>query len=159
VLVGPFLPHFFRSLDMLIEEDRRTQLRDGEPVSRAVHLLQYLADRRCSAPEPLLVLNKILCGVAIETPVLPRIEPTAAERALCDDLLAAVIARWNIIASSSAAALRETFLQREGRLVRKDEAWHLTVDRKTLDVLVDQVPWTISMLYNAWMPQPLHVTW
>jgi hypothetical protein len=159
VLVGPFLPHLFRSLDMLVAEDGRTRLRGGETVSRAVHLLQYLADGRCSAPEPLLVLNKILCGVSIETPVEAAIEPSMIERDLCGDLLGAVIARWAIVANSSVSALRETFFQREGRLVRKDEAWHLTVSRKTLDVLVDRVPWTVSLIYNDWMPHPLHVTW
>ena len=32
-------------------------------------------------------------------------------------------------------------------------------ERKTLDVLVDQVPWSIGVVFHAWMPGALHVTW
>jgi hypothetical protein len=57
------------------------------------------------------------------------------------------------------AGLRETFLQREGKLQRTHDGWKLRVQRKTLDVLVDQIPWSISVVFHAWMPQPIHVTW
>lgn len=160
VLAGVFLPHLFRSLDFLVPgEAGRTEMRDHDAASRAVHLLQYLIDGRCSVPEPLLVLNKIMCGVAVEAPVLREIVPTDHERTLCDSLLGAMIARWEIIQSSSTEALRETFLKREGRLVRKTDAWELRVDRKTVDVLVDRVPWNVGLIFNSWMQQPLHVTW
>ena len=159
-LAGAFLPHLFRSLDMLGQNEAgATQLRDHDTASRAVHLLQYLVDGRCSAPEPLLVLNKIMCGMPVGAPVAREIEPSERERELCDGLLAAMITRWEIIQDSSVAALRETFLQRDGRLVRKGEGWELRVERKTLDVLVDRVPWNASLIFNAWMPYPLHVTW
>ena len=160
VLAGVFLPHLFRTLDMLGQnEASATQLRDHDTASRAVHLLQYLVDGRCSAPEPLLVLNKIMCGLPVGAPVARDIEPSERERELCDSLLAAMISRWEIIQDSSVAALRETFLQRDGRLARKGEGWELRVERKTLDVLVDRVPWNVSLIFNAWMPSPLHVTW
>jgi hypothetical protein len=57
------------------------------------------------------------------------------------------------------AGLRETFLQREGKLQPTHDGWKLRVQRKTLDVLVDQIPWSISVVFHAWMPQPIHVTW
>ena len=160
VLAGVFLPHLFRTLDMLGQNEAgATQMRDHDTASRAVHLLQYMVDGRCSAPEPLLVLNKIMCGVPVGAPVAREIEPSERERELCDSLLAAMISRWEIIQDSSIAALRETFLQRDGRLARKGEGWELRVERKTLDVLVDRVPWSVSLIFNAWMPSPLHVTW
>ncbi len=81
VLAGPFLPHLFKTLDMLSDgPDGKPRLRDAEAVSRAVHLLQYLVDGRTAAPEPLLVLNKILCGVAPAVPIARAIEPSEAER-------------------------------------------------------------------------------
>jgi hypothetical protein len=160
VLAGPFLPHLFGSLDMLVRDERkRPQLRDHDAASRGVHLLQYLVDGSCSTPEPLLVLNKIMCGVATGMPVAREIEPTERERELCDALLQAMIAQWTMIQNSSVAALRETFLRHKGRLARKDDVWELRVERKPVDVLVDHVPWGFSVIYNAWMPHPLHVTW
>ncbi|WP_315838836.1 contractile injection system tape measure protein [Bradyrhizobium prioriisuperbiae] len=160
VLTSPFLPHLFQKLDLLGQNDKgRPRLRDRQAISRAVHLLQYLVDGRTAAPEPLLVLNKVLCGVPISTPVAREITPTDDETRLCESLLKSMIASWPIIASTSVTGLRETFLQREGKLQRLDDGWKLRVQRKTVDVLVDQVPWSISILFHAWMPEPLHVNW
>ena len=71
----------------------------------------------------------------------------------------AVIANWPIISTSSPAALRETFLAREGRLERDHDRWTLVVQRRTLDVLVDRIPWGFSVVYHRWMSLPIHVTW
>jgi hypothetical protein len=160
VLTGPFLSHLFGRLDLLERgPDGRQRVRGGEPASRAVHLLQYLVDSRMATPEPLLVLNKLLCGLPIDAPIAPAIEPRDDERAMCDGLLRAMIAQWDSIRDSSVAALRETFLQREGKITRGDDGWKLIVQRKTVDVLVDRIPWNISLIHHAWMPDPLHVTW
>lgn len=160
VLTGPFLPHLFRSLDLLTaDEGGRARLRDANAVSRAVHLLQYLVDGSTDTPEPALVLNKVMCGVPTATPVEREIEPTEQEREICERLLKAIIANWKIIENTSVAGLQQTFLRREGRLDGSADGWKLKVQRKTLDVLVDQIPWSISVVFNQWMPQPLHVTW
>lgn len=178
VLAGPFLPHLFAKLDMLVKREEAAEpppamppgvppprprtterLRDPETASRAVHLLQYLVDGRTDAPEPTLVLPKVLCGVPIAAPIAKQIDLTPAEREACDRLLRSIIVNWRIIPNTSVAGLRETFLQREGKLVLDDDRFVLRVQRKTVDVLVDQIPWSIAILYHPWMPSPLHVTW
>lgn len=160
MLAGPFLPHLFRTLGLLCEDEQgHTRLRDKEAVSRAVHLLQYLVDGSTSTPEPSLALNKIICGVPPDTPVEREIELTEQERAVCERLLKSIIANWTIIKNTSMAGLRETFLRREGKLVGAPEGWKLRVQRKTVDVLVDQIPWSISVVFHNWMPQSLHVNW
>lgn len=160
VLANPFLPHLFRSLDLIEQEESgRTRLRDRQAISRASHLLQYLVDGRASTPEPLLVLNKILCGAPVAAPIEGKIDPSGEEIELCERLLKSMISNWKIIENTSIAGLRETFLQREGRLERFDDGWKLRVQRKTVDVLVDQVPWNVSVVYHHWMSQPIHVTW
>lgn len=160
VLLSPYLPTLFKRLKLLSEnEGGKAAVTGEEAPSRAVHLLQYLVDGRLDAPEPALPLNKLLCGLPIAHPVARDIMIEAEERELLDGLLTAAISSWPIIKNSSIAALRETFLQREGRLLRTDSGWQLTVQRKALDVLVDQIPWTFSMIYHRWMAEPVHVTW
>lgn len=160
VLAGAFLPHLFQTLDLLAPDGKgRQRLRDAPTASRAVHLLQFLVDGRTSAPEPLLALNKVLCGLAPSAPVEREAQLSEREVELAEKLLRAMLANWKILTGTSVAGLRETFLQREGRLQRKSEGWRLHVQRKTLDVLVDQVPWSISVILHAWMPEPVHVTW
>jgi len=160
VLFNPYLPRLFERLGVLtIGEEGRPRIEGLEASSRAVHLLQYLVDSRLDAPEPELALNKLLCGLPTATPVEPSVAASEADLALCDELLTVVIANWPILRNSSVDALRETFLRREGRLLHKDDRWTLQVQRKTVDVLVDQVPWTFSMIYHRWMSTPLHVIW
>jgi hypothetical protein len=160
VLTSPFLPHLFETLDLLGEDEQgQTRLRDKEAVSRAVHLLQYLVNGSTSTPEPSLALNKIICGVATSTPIEREIELTEQERELCERLLKSMIANWKIIENISIAGLRETFLRREGKLVGAPEGWKLRVQRKTLDVLVDQIPWSIAVVFHNWMSQSLYVNW
>lgn len=160
VLANPFLPQFFDVLGFMERgEDGKPRVRDEEAASRAVHLLQYLVDGYADRPEPLLVLNKLLCGLPVSAPVERSIELTDLERDTCEKLLQSMIENWPIVRGSSIAALRETFLQREGKLMHADSGWRLQVQRKTLDVLVDQLPWSIGVVFHAWMPGAVHVTW
>lgn len=160
VLVGVFLPHLFKSLDMLHTNDLgKIQLRDKAAFSRAVHILQFLVNASASSPEPLLALNKIMCGEPIQATVERSIELTEKELQVCEQLQKAVLTNWQSLSSTSICGLQETFLQREGRLVKIDDGWKLTVQRKTVDVLMEQVPWSISVISHAWMPEKLYVSW
>ena len=149
VLVHPFLPMLFKRLGLVTS---------GEDGARAVHLLQYLVDGRCDAPEPELLLNKLLCGLEPDSPA-PPIAPSDEEIALCDQLLAAVIANWSHMRNTSITGLRATFLQREGHLEWRDGGCSLSVQRKTVDVLMDQLPWNLNVVRQPWMRQALQVHW
>lgn len=159
VLFGPYLPTLFERLGVLADTDKGPRIVDPDAMSRAVHLVQYLVNGRLDAPEPELVLNKLLCGLPSATPVAAAIEPSESDLAMCDGLIGAVIGNWPILGNASAAALRETFLQREGRLTHGADRWDLVVQRKTVDVLVDQLPWSIAMIFHRWMSEPVHTTW
>jgi hypothetical protein len=84
ILTSPFLPHLFSALGMLEDDDNgRCVWRNKQDSMRAVHILQYLTDERTSAPEPQLVLNKILCGPPTSAPVDRAIELTEQEVKVC----------------------------------------------------------------------------
>ncbi len=155
VLLAPYLPRLFIMLGLA---DARAFT--GPPaVERAVQLLQLLVTGQPDAPEPALVLNKLLCGLAQATPVARVFEPTPAESQAIDGLLAAVIAHWKVLGSTSPGGLRETFLQRTGRLEARDEAWQLQVVPGPFDMLIDQLPWGYALIRYPWMEQVLHVDW
>lgn len=160
ILVGVFLPHLFKSLDMLdTSQDGKVKLRDPTAFNRGVHILQYLVDGSTSTSEPALALNKILCGESPATAVELMIELRESEIEISEQLLQAMLTRWDSLSNTSVGGLQQTFLQREGRLEQNDDGWKLTVQRKTVDVLVDQVPWRTSIISEAWMPQPIFVSW
>lgn len=160
VLLNPYLPALFDRLGLLTASaDGQPRVTGAEATSRAVHLLQYLVTGRLDTPAAELALNKLLAGISLSAPVAPEIGASPADFEICDGLLAAVIARWPAIRNTSVDGLRETFLQRGGRLESMDDGWRLTVQRKTLDVLVDQIPWSFTTIFHRWMPGQVHVGW
>lgn len=160
ILVSAYLPHLFRALDFIATDaSGRPGWRDPGSRARAVRLLQWLVDERWGAPDRELPLNKLLCGIDPSEPIAPSIGPTEAEIALGRSLLRAMLVEAPPLASGSPEMLRETFLQRGGMLTPSDGGWRLNVERKALDVIVDQLPWQFSLIQHPWMPELLAVAW
>ncbi|HEX5336880.1 MAG TPA: contractile injection system tape measure protein, partial [Gallionella sp.] len=155
VLLTPYLPQLFRMLDLM----DGPKFKDARSAERAIHLLQFAVNERCDSPEFLLVLNKILCGVVSRVPIVREIEPLAREKETIEGMLRAVIGNWSILGNTSVQGLRESFLQRRGRLQLKEEGWHLKVEQRGIDVLIDRLPWSISIIRHPWMTRPVFVEW
>ncbi len=164
VLLNPFLPRLFDRLGLLspASDGGFPAIRGLEDRSKAVHLLQWLVDERLDAPEPDLALNKVLAGIELADPILPSQPASEDELAIATELLQAVIQHWPPLANTSLAGLRETFLQREGRLqppTLDKNQWSLLVQRRTVDVLMERLPWPVTLVRHRWMAAPLHVNW
>lgn len=153
VLLHPFLPRFLEGLGVS----------DGDVLvdrARAMCLLHYLATGEPTAPEYRLTLAKVICGVALDEPVEAEAGLTAAEAEEAAALLKAAIGHWEALRGTSPDALRIEFLMRPGVLsVGADGDWLLRVETRTVDVLLDQLPWGISMIALPWMPGLLRVEW
>lgn len=160
VLTAALLPRLFGALDWLVKADQgKTRLRDEDTVSRACHLMQWMAFGVSDAPEPALALNKVLSGVPLDAIVAREITLTEAERALGERVLRSILQGVGPFQGTSIEGLRQTFLAREGKLIMRPDKWVLTVQRKVVDILLEQVPWSYSVIVHPWMAHPLHVKW
>ncbi|QEC78000.1 contractile injection system tape measure protein [Mucilaginibacter ginsenosidivorax] len=155
VLLAPFLKPFFTQLDLL----NGREWKNTESTFRAVHLLKFLATGQKKVPEYALVFEKILCGLPADMPVPLDIILTDEEIAESESLLKAVISHWNILKNTSTDGLRESFMKRDGLLTRKENGWLLQVERKTLDVLLDSIPWGFSTISLVWTRDLIFVEW
>lgn len=155
VLLHPFLPRFFEYCNWLKEN----KFLNDEARNRAVSALHYLTTGDEEVPEYVLMLPKLLCGIPLEWLLEPPLPLTEPEKAACDELLLQVIGHWSVLRNTSIAALRGTFLRREGKLFLTDEGWRLEVQRKTEDILLGRLPWGFSMIKFIWMPRLLSVSW
>jgi hypothetical protein len=157
ILLHPFLISYFTSEGLVRDKAFITE----EAQQRAVFLLQYLATGEQECAEEKLVLNKILCGLDPSHPVVPGIQMTGNEKNACHNLLEAVISHWKVLKRTSPAALRNTFLQREGILSRESTAsqWKLTVERKSHDILLNRLPWGLSVVKLPWCNNMIYVQW
>lgn len=153
VLLHPFLPRFFEGLGVAAGK----ALVDP---GRALCLLHHLATGELTAPEHRLTLAKALCGVPLDQPVEADVGLTDAETAEATGLLEAAIGHWEALRSTSPDGLRTEFLQRPGVLsVTADGDWLLRVEARTVDILLDQLPWGISPVWLPWMNRLLMVEW
>ena len=155
VLASPYLMRLFDRVGLLQDKT----FVDEQAEDRALHLLHFMATGAAHPAEPRLALPRLLCGVDAARPVARRIELTVQERDAAEGLLQAMIQHWKILGRTSVNGLRETFLQREGRLLREREAWQLVVAAGPFDMLLDQLPWGYAPVKLPWMPEVLHVQW
>jgi hypothetical protein len=156
VLLYPFIPSFFRRTGLVDGK----QFIDEASKQRAIHLLQYLANGQSETPEEDLVLNKIMCGMEHDTPVIPGIDILKEETDEAENLLINVIDKWQALKNSSPGSVQATFLKRDGLIRREDQHnWKITVERKAVDVLLDKLPWGLSMFRMPWSEYFIQVEW
>lgn len=155
VLCWPFFGRFFAALGLV----EMGNFKGKQAEERAVQLLQYLATGLKEFEEWDLSLNKILCGVSLNTVISSSIEPLIEEEELVKKLINGTIFNWEKMRGTRLETFRETFLMREGRLYEKDNRWELFVERKAYDVLMDTLTWNISMINLSWMKKRLTVQW
>ena len=84
---------------------------------------------------------------------------TKEEKKEANNLLQAVIEHWGALGGTSPDGLREGFLTRQGKLEKEQTGWRLYVEQKTLDILLDRLPWNLSLIKLPWMKELLKVEW
>jgi len=155
ILLHPFLPVYFEHLGLT----RKNEWIDASSQFKAIYASQFLVTGTLEIEEFSLMLNKILCGLKpgdVITPCLLREDDIRTE---AEDLLKEVIEQWSILKNTSIGGLRETFLQRQGKLTEVDDGWLLQVERKAVDILLNHLPWGIGLIKLPWMENLLFMEW
>lgn len=155
LLLWHFLPEFFDKLEMRDGE----RFRDAVTQHRAATLLHVVATGEYDWPEQELVLAKVLVGLDVDELHEPG-EPLDAREIECiDELLGDVLGHLPMLGRLSIAGLREAFLSRPGLLSTRDGHWLLRVERRSIDILLDRLPWSFAWARLPWMTAPVQVEW
>ena len=155
ILCWPFFGRFFAALG-LVEQGK---FKGQQAEERAVQLLQYLATGLTEFEEWDLSLNKVLCGVPMNTPIAPSFVITLEEEEMVNKLINGTIFNWEKMRGTRLETFRETFFMRTGMLYEKDNRWELIVERKAYDLLLDTLTWNITMINLSMMKKRLNVQW
>lgn len=137
----------------------KNRFKDLAAAERAIFLLEYIVTERAIAPEFQLSLNKFLCGMTSARPIRTGLVLTTQEIDLADKLIHGIITNWKVLKNTSAQGLRSAFLQREGYLAPSADGWRLHVIGRAYDLLLQKLPWPISIIKHPWMSQVLYVDW
>ncbi|MBL3598783.1 MAG: hypothetical protein JMN25_02815 [gamma proteobacterium endosymbiont of Lamellibrachia anaximandri] len=154
ILLSPLLLPLFEGTGLVIDKS----FVDAQARHRAVYLLEYLVWEENQHVEYDLALEKCLCGIPTEVPLISY-SPTDEQKGECEILLKAAINHWKALKSTSPDGLREAFLQREGRLEPNRSPPRLRVNPLPQDMLLQRLPWSYSIIKLPWMDQRLHVEW
>ena len=154
-LIAVYLPSLFDKLNLL--KDGVFENRNN--ANRAALLINYITHKKTEVYEFNLQLNKILCGIPINETLPKEIEISKFEVDEIDLLLESVIKNWTAIKNTSVEGLRTAFLEREGILYNKGISCQLKVDRKPQDIILETLPWSISIIKFKWMNKPIYVEW
>lgn len=126
---------------------------------KAAVILEYLVTGKEEFAEFDFPLNKILCGIAVDEVLQPIEELPVQIKTECENLLSEVIRHWSILKNTSIDGLRETFLQRNGKVTQVENGWLLNVEQKGVDILLNSLPWGIGTIKLPWAEEKLHVEW
>ncbi|EJL75841.1 contractile injection system tape measure protein [Chryseobacterium populi] len=156
VILHPFFQTLFKKLNLCTEEAWTGK----NSQHKAILITQYLITGQDIFFENELVLNKLLCGFPVDNVVNTRQKISKKEKETCHDLLSAVTEHWSSLKGSSVQALRETFLQRPGKLLLNPQSSsELWVEEKGVDILLAGLPWGIGMIQTPWMEAFLNIYW
>lgn len=160
VLLHPYLPRLFSVLGWLAADHRPGDPFPWAALPRAAALLNWLATGRDEPYEFELGTAKLLLGLRPDDalPVAAGLLGTA-EREEGAALLGAVVAHWSALGKTSLDGLRVAFLQRGGLLYPAADGWLLRPQAETYDLLLDRLPWGISIVRLPWMRHSLHTQW
>lgn len=129
-------------------------------MAHAAALLHYVVTGEPEVHELDIGFMKILLGVDLETSIaVAGGLVTESQRTEADGLLSAIIDHWKILKNTSIHGLRRSFLQRSGWLRKQGGSTRLHVQSESFDMLLNSLPWGLSIVKLPWMAAPLHVEW
>jgi hypothetical protein len=155
ILVWPFISTLFNKLGLLIDNS----FIDDYNCQKAILLLNFFVFDDKQIEESDLVLNKILCGVDLNYYVDVTLELSDIEKNICASLINAVKMNWEKMSGTSTTTFKDYFLKREGFINKNNNDFSLNVERRPHDLLLETVPWNISMIQTSFMKNRLLVNW
>lgn len=157
-LFAPWLLRLMQLCDLL--DEQRKSFKSDLSRLHAVFLLQYLTcSQEREYAETELVFNRMLVGLPMHLPLPKRLELTAKEKEMADSMLEGVKSNWTHMRNTSMAGFQQNFIVRGGQLVQEDERWLLTVEDRSIDILLDSIPWPFKQIHLPWLKKNLQVHW
>mgnify|MGYP001815652323 FL=1 len=156
ILLHPYIPRFLNACGI----DTSADSIPLQQIDRAAALLAYLVKGEEQVAEYELELVKLLLGLEpYDDLLLAEGLITDRDRQEANSLLESFISHWSQLKGTSIAGLRQAYLSRTGLLKKQDSTWLLTIERTGIDVLLDSLPFSYSIIKFPWMPQAINVEW
>ncbi len=154
LITAPFLIYLFRGIGY-IENDEFISPQHQKQAAVLLHSLS--GDDMIS--EDQMILSKILCGLPLTEPVPLFYKPSEEESGELHTMIESLISYWPILKNTSVEAFKHNYMKREAVLTLKDNNWDLKVKRESIDVIIDTLPWPVSIIKLPWMKKSVITEW
>ncbi|NLC86293.1 MAG: hypothetical protein GX680_05035 [Bacteroidales bacterium] len=128
-------------------------------MSTAIQALHFLATGKANFFEGNLILEKYICGTPLKVTVERECLLSEKIKDEAINMLREVIRQWPELKNSTIDDLRELFIQRNGKLIKKGSKYKIIVERKVQDLLLEKLSWNISAVNFPWRKDVLFVDW
>ncbi len=155
IILHPFFKQLLIALKML---DKQNKIIPGNKI-KAVQILHFLSTGNEEFWEGDLIFEKFLSGIPLNFPLPKESILTERMKEEADNLLKESIKRWPALKNTSPEGLRQMFIQRNGKLLKRERNFKLIVERKAQDVLLEKLSWNISLVKIPWTKGLLYVEW
>jgi len=156
VILHPFLPQLFTTLGFFNKEKKQIH---PDKIHDATQVLHFLATKNESPYGYELTFEKFLCGIPINTPIKRLQEISIEQKEECNSLLHSVINHWSALKTNNTDTLRSGFLIREGKLTKGIDSNKVYVQRQAHDILLERLPWGLSVINLPWIPTITFIEW
>ncbi|EON78226.1 hypothetical protein ADIS_1423 [Lunatimonas lonarensis] len=153
ILLHPFLPAFFSDVGVINEKQEFVD------SHLAVHLLNYVATGNHQPYEFELGFEKFLTGWRQGYPYTRNVVLRESQREKADKLLESLLKNWKRLKNTGKDTLRAEFLQRSGKLVEEPGHYRLIVERKTQDILLEGLPYSLGVVKLPWQKKLIFIEW
>jgi hypothetical protein len=154
-LLQPFIPNYFEVLHLT----EHNTFRSDESKARAIRLLDYLASGELMYHSVLPSLSHFLCGEDSFPAGENKTTLTPEELAESEALLSNVIEHWKALNHTAIDSLRDLFLKRPGILIQDRQHMLLHMSGLRIDLLLDSLPWSKTLIRLPWMKASIQVVW
>ena len=155
IILHPYLERLFSHFKLL----ENNLFIDAIHHAIAVHILHYLVTGNLTPEEHELVFPKMILGYPLHLPVPKDLSFPENIQDEANTLLNAVIRNWSVLKNTSINGLRESFFQRDGKVIETEISYKLIVEKRGIDVLLQHLPWNISVIALPWLHKPIFVDW
>jgi Contractile injection system tape measure protein len=156
LLLHPYLFYVFKELGWL---NAQKQFLNKSVQQKAVLFLQHVINKKSRQAEQELILNKVLCGWPLEQPLQLKCNFSAKEKAAATDLLLSLKEHWTVLKNTSLPGLISSFILRKGILQPVADGYLLKVEQKTIDILLESLPFGIQTIKMPWNEYIIHTEW
>jgi Contractile injection system tape measure protein len=156
LLFHPYLVYVFSELNWLTADKKFV---NRKVQQKAILFLQYIINEKSRQAEHRLVLNKLICGWPIHMPLKNSCNLSALEKAAASDLVESLKEHWTVVKNTSTPGLIQSFVFRPGLIQKTQNGFLVQVERRTIDILLDSLPFGLTIIKFPWNEYIINTEW